>query len=205
MSAMPTGARGQVLAVLLVLIALGAVYLFAAAPLLDLYAERDATLRHNRMLLPRLEAVAAELPTLRARLAELQAADGSREITLDGATDALASANLQSRIEAFATAAGVSIGSTESVPAEPRGGYRRIGLRLVLNGPYETLVKLLAELGSATPPLIVDNLQVHGVLRRPGRPAASETDLGLDAGLDVYAFRADEKATDGEKAAAAKP
>ena len=198
MSAMPTGARGRVLAVLLVLIALGAVYFLAAAPLLDLYAERDATLRHSRMLLPRLEAVAEELPALRARLAELQVADGSREITLDGASDALASANLQSRIEGFAAASGISIGSTESVPAEPRGAYRRIGLRLVLNGPYDTLVKLLAKLETATPPLIVDNLQIHGVVRRPGRAATSETDLGLDAGLDVYAFRADEKPAAGK-------
>ena len=72
-------------------------------------------------------------------------------------------------------------------------GYRRIGLRYVLSGSYETLVKFLVKLEAATPPLVIDNLHIHGVLRRPGTPAAA----GLDAGLDVYAFR------DGQKSVAA--
>jgi Tfp pilus assembly protein PilO len=198
MSGLPTGVKGRVLAVLIALIALGVVYLGAAAPLLNLYAEREARLRQEGMLLPRLQAAAAELPALRARRAELQTAEGSRELVLDGASDALASANLQSRIEAFAAAAGVSIGSTEAVPAEPRDGYRRIGLRLVLNGPYDALIRLLAKLEAANLPLILDNLQIHGVLRRPGRAPASQPDAGLDAGLDVYAFRANEKPAAGK-------
>ena len=53
------------------------------------------------------------------------------------------------------------------------------------SGPYETLVKLLARLEAATPPLVIDNLHIHGVLRRPNAQTAS----GLDAGLDVYGFR----------------
>jgi hypothetical protein len=41
---------------------------------------------------------------------------------------------------------------------------------------------------------VIDNLHIHGVLRRPGTPAAT----GLDAGLDVYGYR------DGDKPAGAK-
>jgi hypothetical protein len=76
-----------------------------------------------------------------------------------------------------------------------RGGYRRIGLRYALSGPYETLMKFLARLDAATPPLVVDNLSIHGVMRRPDAPAAS----ALDAGLDVYGFR------NNENLVAAKP
>ncbi len=150
------------------------------------------------MLLPRLQAAAAALPALRARVAELQAAARTRKVSLDGASDAVASANLQSRIEGFAASVGATIGSTESLPAEARDGYRRIGLRFALNGPYETLVNLLAKLEEATPPLVVDNLQVHGVLRRPGLPPAGGADLGLDAGLDVYGFRSNDKSAANE-------
>lgn len=173
---------------ILVLIALGGVYLLAVIPLMDFYAERQAVLENRRVLLPRLKAAAEELPALRARAVELRAAAGTRKVTLEGASDAIASANLQSHIEELATSAGAAIGSTESLPAEVRSGYRRIGLRYVLSGPYETLVKLLARLEAATPPLVIDNLHIHGVLRRPGTPAA----LGLDAGLDVYGFRSNE-------------
>ena len=191
---MPTGRRGQLLALSLLLVALGGVYLLIVSPLLGLYAERAAVLENRRMLVPRLRAAADELPSLRARVEQLRAAAGTRKITLEGASDAIASATLQSRIEELATSAGATIGSTESLPAEARSGYRRIGLRYVLSGSYETLVKFLARLESATPPVVIDNLHIHGVLRRPGTPSAA----GLDAGLDVYAYR------DGEKSVAVK-
>ena len=191
---MPTGRRGQLLALSLLFVVLGGVYFVAVSPLLGLYAERAAVLDNRRMLVPRLRAAADELPALRARVEQLRAAAGTRKITLDGASDAVAAATLQSRIEELATSAGATIGSTESLPAEARPGYRRIGLRYVLSGSYETLVKFLAKLESATPPLVIDNLHIHGVLRRPGTPAAA----GLDAGLDVYAYR------DGEKSVAVK-
>jgi general secretion pathway protein M len=192
---MPTGRRGQFLALSLLFVALGGIYFLVVSPLLGLYAQRAEVLENRRMLLPRLLAAADELPGLRARVEQLRAAAGTRKITLEGASDAIAAATLQSRIEELAASAGATIGSTESLPAEARSGYRRIGLRYVLSGSYETLVKFLAKLQAATPPLVIDNLHVHGVLRRPGTPAAA----GLDAGLDVYAYR------DGEKSVAAKP
>jgi len=195
LAALPTGRQGQLLASALLLAALGAIYLFAAAPLLELYAERAAAVENARLLVPRLKTTADELPGLRARAAELRATASTHKVTLDGSSDAIASANLQSHIAELAAAAGVTIGSTESLPAEMRGGYRRIGLRYALSGPYETLVKFLARLDAATPPLVVDNLSIHGVMRRPGTPAAS----ALDAGLDVYGFR------NNENLVAAKP
>src|SRR5260370_31451187 len=140
------------------------------------------------MLLPRLKALAAELPELRMRAAELHDTVRARKVMLDGASDAIASASLQSRIEELAASVGATIGSVESLPAEARAGYRRVGLRYVLSGPYESLVKLLAKLEAATPPLVIDNLHIHGVLRRPGTPAAA----GLDAGLAVYGLRSHE-------------
>jgi general secretion pathway protein M len=187
LAALPTGRQGQLLALALLLAALGAIYLFAAAPLLELYAERAVAVENARLLVPRLKAAADELPGLRARAAELRADAGTQKVILEGSSDAIASANLQSRIAELAAAIGVTVGSTESLPAEVRG-YRRIGLRYTLNGPYENLAKFLAKLETATPPLVIDNLQIHGLLRQPGTPTAS----GLDAGLDVYGFRNDE-------------
>ena len=183
------------LAVGLLVVVLASVYLLAAAPLLALYQQRETRIEDGRVLVPRLQAIAAALPTLRARVAELRTASRTRKVTLDGASDAVASANLQSRIEGLAGSVGATIGSTESLPVEERDGYRRIGLRFALNGPYDTLVRLLAKLAAATPPLVVDNIQIHGVLRRPGLRPAGGADIGLDAGLDVYGFRSGDKTT----------
>ena len=194
-ASLPTGYQGRLLALLLLLATLGGVYLLVAVPILDFYAARAAVIENRRMLVPRLKAAADELPGLRARVADLRATAGTHKVTLEGSSDAIASANLQSHIEELATSAGVTIGSTESLPVEVRGGYRRIGLRYTLSGPYETLVKFLARLEAATPPLVIENLHIHGVLRRPGTPAAS----ALDAGLDVFGFR------DNDNTVATKP
>ena len=194
-TSLPTGHQGRFLALLLLLVVLGAVYLVVAAPLIELYVGRAAQIEDKRMLVPRLKAAAAQLPELRAQVADLRATAGTRKVTLEGSSDAIASANLQNHIAEFATSVGVTIGSTESLPVETRGGYRRIGLRFTLNGPYEALLKFIAKLEAATPPLVLENLHIHGVLRRPGTPQAG----ALDAGLDVFGFR------NNDNAVAAKP
>ena len=182
---LPTGWPGRGLALGLLLVVLAMVYLVVAAPLLDVYAEREAVFANRRGLLTKLSAVAAELPALNLRVTELQSAVDSHQLALPGASDAIASAALQGRIERDAAAAGMTIGSTEILPAQSEGDYRRIGLRLLLSGPYENLIKLVASLETATPPLVIDNLQIRGVIRRLGGPAPT----GLDASLDAYGFR----------------
>jgi len=182
---LPTGRTGQLLALAILCLVLGGVYLLVVSPILDLYSQREASLTDRRMLAPRLNAAAAELPELRARLAELQAAATTRKIALDGASDAIAAANLQSHVEELASSAGVAIGSTEGLAAENRGGYRRIGLRLAISGEYEAMIKLLGGIETAAPPLILSNVQFHGVLRPTGQAQSAR----LDAGFEVYGFR----------------
>lgn len=183
---LPYGPRGRMLALGLLFAVLAGVYLLVAAPLLALYSQREGVLSNARMLLPRLEAKEAALPSLRARLARLEASAKARKVTLGGATDAIAAATLQGRIDALANAVGATIGSSESLPTSTFGPYRRIGLRFVLRGNYEPLVRLLARIETATPPLIVDSLQIHGILRRPGLHQHQE----LSVSFDVYGFRA---------------
>ena len=74
-----------------------------------------------------LTCVANELPQLRSQVSELRAGVDSRRLTLGGASDAIAAAALQGHIEELATGAGVTIGSTEGLPTEAEGAYRRLG------------------------------------------------------------------------------
>ena len=168
---------------LCLVLALG--YVLIVSPLLELYRQREAMLADKRTLAPRLNAAAAELPILRARLAEVQAAASTRKITLDGKSDAIASANLQTRIEELAASTSVTIGSTEAIPAESRDLYRRLGLRLAISGEYAGIVKLLGAIDRTTPPLVLGNLQIHSMVR----PTADLSNARLDAGFEVYGFR----------------
>jgi general secretion pathway protein M len=139
------------------------------------------------MLAQRLEASAAALPQLQARLAELKAGASARDIALDGNSDAVAAANLQSRLEKLASSTGAAIGSSEAIPAESRGAFRRIGLRLAINGPYAAIVNLLGAIDNSTPPLVSSNLQIHAMVR----PMAGDPgNARLDAAVEVYGFRA---------------
>ena len=73
----------------------------------------------------------------------------------------------------------------QRIAAENRGGYRRVGLRLAISGDYDGIIKLLAAIETAAPPLVLSNVQFHGVLR----PTAQAQSSRLDAGLEVYGFR----------------
>jgi general secretion pathway protein M len=170
---------------------LAAGYLLIVAPLLDMYSDGQRALAEKRMLAQRLEANAATLPELQAQLAELTARANTREIMLEGNSDAIAGANLQSRLGKLASSTGVTIGSTEAVPPENRGVYRRIGLRLAVNGEYAAIVKLLGAVDQAAPPLVLANLQIHAMMR-PMRGGDPSTSGRIDAGFEVYGFRSAE-------------
>jgi general secretion pathway protein M len=182
---LPTGMRGRALALSILCVLIALIYAAIIAPLVDLYRSGEATLADRELLVPKLEQLAAEVPVLRARLAALQAAGAGNEVVLDGATDALAAASLQSRLEQLALANGVTITSTEAVLTEDRGPYRRIGLRLAVNGKYEAIVKLLAAVEEAAPPMVLGNLQMRGLFRtieaRAGYP--------LETRFEVYGLR----------------
>jgi general secretion pathway protein M len=176
------------LAVAILVAAIGLAYLLIAIPLQDLYLERQAALEDRGMLASRLAAAATDLPALRAQLTELRAAASTKKVTLDGANDAIASADLQGRVEALATSLGVTLGNTEALSAADRGAFRRIGLRIAAHGDYESLVRLLGAIDTSVPPLILDNLHLRSV----SRPGLIAGDLQLDAGIEVYGIRSND-------------
>jgi general secretion pathway protein M len=180
------GRRGRLLAIIVLLAALGAAYLLVADPLLDLCRARQTILEQRRTLALHLGAVASELPSLRAHVAELRAAASKRRGDLfEGDSDAIASANLQKRVEELAMSVGATIVSSETLPAEPRGPYRRIGIRVGLHDKYEAVIKLLAALETATPLLVTGGLHMHGTIKR----TSTSEPWRIDTSFEVYGFR----------------
>ena len=193
---LPTGWRGRVLALSIALSVLAVFYTVAVVPVLDFYAANETTGETRRALAARLNTMAQELPALRTQVAKLRAAASGDKQTLEGGSDAVAAAALQGRIGEIAGGAGVIIASSEILATEVQDGYRRLGLRLVLNGSYGGLIELLARIERATPPLVVDNLQIRAAQRRPRAP--TESVALLDANFEVFGFRLDET-SDGAK------
>jgi hypothetical protein len=195
---MPTGRNGRLCGLILILTASAGVYLVVVVPLVNLSSERQSALDNQRMFAHRPEA-ADKLLELRAQASERRGPASARKFTLEGFSDAAASAELQSHIEELGTSIDTTIDSTESISAEVRGSYHPADPRYVLVGAYETWVRRFAKLEAATPPLVIDNLHIQSGLRvdeRTGRPRArGPATPTLNAGPDFCGFRTNENLT----------
>ena len=183
--ALPDGPRGRALALGLTAIVLVAAWLAAGQPLVQAYADRADDLDRRAALAERMADVAGSLAELQ-REAAAQSTDATpASATLEGASDALAGAGLQSLVEGMSNTAGGHLTSTEALPAEQVGAYRRIALRLAVDAPWPVLVNLLQAIERATPRMFIDDLEVHA------QPAADKVhEPPLDISFTVVAFRA---------------
>jgi Tfp pilus assembly protein PilO len=181
---LPTGARGRLLAVLVTLALLAVLWLGVISPLLDSYAAGAEQLAQRQALAGRMQDLADALPSLREQLQKTRPKDMPATALLQGASDAVAAATLQSLLEAMCGPAGVKVTSSEALPAEQAGSYRRIGLRVSLDANWAQLIHLLRAVRTASPRMFVDDLQLHA------QPTADKVrELPLDIALTVLAFR----------------
>ncbi len=181
---LPEGRQGRVLALLVTLLALALLWLALLQPLIDWYGERGEALQQRRALAPPMALLVRRLPALRAQAqATALAGQPGAGILLDG-SDAVASAAIQEKVSAMAAAAGLSLSSTETLPAVRAGAYRRVAVRVSLEAAFPLVVRLLRSIETARPSLLVDDLQVHGT-RLLGQ---SET-APLNVAFTVLGFR----------------
>ena len=105
---------------------------------------------------------------------------------LTGASDTVAAATLQQRIDELAAAAGVRLASEEILPAQAAGDLRAITVRVTVSGPWKAFVNLLLALGQAEIPMIADEVQ----LRAPTATQKTPDVLLVDGSLTVTSYRA---------------
>jgi hypothetical protein len=180
-ASLPTGRRGQALAIAMTLAVVVALWLGVAAPLASWYADRSQTLAERSMLAAHMQVIAGMLPEMRrAAAAPLRA----KAILLPGGSDALAAAALQEAVNRIGAGAGVTFTSLETLPAVARGGLRRVGLRVALTAPWPRMVALLLAIRRAEPRMLLDDVELRGL------PVRSRTEsVPVDAGFAVFAFR----------------
>jgi general secretion pathway protein M len=180
---------GRLLAVLILLGAVALVYLAAAQPLIDDYqATRDQT-EDMQTALERFQRVAAEVPARRAQLATLRQRQAASEGFLQGTNDALVAAQIQNRVKALTEAAHGELKSTQVLPVQDEGKYRRITIRVQLTLDLPAAQRLLYGVETASPLLFLDNLDMrsHIADRRRDRGPTSD-DATLDLRFDVYGY-----------------
>lgn len=166
---LPTGLRGRILASALTVLVLASGWVGGVAPLIDWHAERGARIEGKQMLLVRMDMVSAQLPAQRAQAA--MAERGARVgPLLQGGSDAVAAAALQGLLQEIAGRSLMRVTSLESLAPEPRGGYRRVAVRVAAEGRYPGVLELLGGIAAAAPGVVVDGL----ILRGPGGTAHTD-------------------------------
>ncbi len=179
---LPDGRRGQFLAVALTVTLLASLWFGIVSPLISGYRDGADELAQRQTLLRHMQSAVEALPALEHAPAAARPAPAA---LLTGATDALAAAAMQSAVQTMASQAGVELASMETLPAEARGAYRRIGLRVSLTTSWPVLVELLRAADQGQPRMLVDDMQLHTV--QMGERTAT-TSVG--ASFTLLAFRA---------------
>lgn len=180
---LPTGPRGQILAAALTTIVAAFLWLGVIAPLRDWNADLADTRTRRETLAGRMRSLAETLPTLQ-RQSGAQASPSPALASMEGATDAVAAASLQEKIQDMARKAGVTLSSAEALPVDAVGPYRRIGLRLSVEGRWPMLIAFLQSTGQATPRMLIDDVQLQR------GPILLGADKPLLASLTIFGFRA---------------
>jgi general secretion pathway protein M len=180
------GRRGQALAVAVTVLALVILWGGVVDPLRAWYSDRQDLLEQRQALLERMQRLAATLPALHAGPTDNQSeADAAEATLLPGATDAVAAADLQERVQKMASAAGVSVTAVETLPAEAAAGrWHRVALRVSLNASWAVLTDLMRSIEESPTRIFIDDVHFHSV-SSVAQPAV----LPIQASMVLYGFR----------------
>jgi general secretion pathway protein M len=186
---LPTGVRGRLVAVALLLIPLILLYEYAFKPLGELYDgyRNDIATMQDRIV--RYRRAIAELPALAAHAAELERTQPLAPFLLDGDNAALAAADLQRELQQAAKQYSVQILSLRVKPASDEGPLQRIAVEARLRTGTATLRDLLFTLETTQPAVFVDMLSINARAQR--RRGVQEADV-LDVRLVLSSMRARE-------------
>lgn len=183
---LPTGRRGQALALAVTVLAAALVW-FGVVTLLLQWNDDLAQMRAEReTLADHIQALVDSLPTLRQRVTASNAIPAN-VATLHGDTDAVAAATLQDALQDMAGKAGVTLSSIEQLTPDAVKGTRRIGLRVVVTGRWSVLIGFMQAIETASPRMLIDDVQMQR------GPLLLGADNPLNASFAVYGFRADRK------------
>jgi general secretion pathway protein M len=192
MVAAPVPSLGhRVAALLLLLLAVGALYLLVDRVLVAKYRFYQAHLEQQQGRVAQLERMAASREPIQRAIAGIQQDPAAATQYLPQSAPSLAAAELQQRVKSVVEAVGGTLRSTQALPPTEEGGAVKVTVSAAMTGDTESLRKILYELESQTPLLFVDNLDVSARENRPRLPSgqlASYTRVQLSVQFEVSGY-----------------
>lgn len=179
-----TSAQSRALALLLLAVLLGLVYFIAIHPLLKLHQDNVVTIEQLNTRLIRYQQLASRRSSLEQHIASIEQNQNTEAYYLKNQADALAAAELQSRINKVVSVSGGSIISTQPLNSVSGELLPRVRVRVRFRGNIEALRKIVYSLETGTPLLFVDEFSVSAkgrhIPRKAGKVAARHLDVQFE-------------------------
>lgn len=180
----------RLLALTLLFVAAGMVYLLAVEPLRQRAADLDDTIALSESLLQRLAQQPGNPKALKQKLDALAAAEKPQATgLLRGDNAPIAGAFVQSFLTASIEGRGGTVRSIQVLPVKPERGLRRIAARAQLRITSVGLRDLLHRIEGNQPHLLIDNLDIRRGQATAARADETE-DIPLLVRFDVYGYLA---------------
>ena len=169
-------------ALLLLAAVIGGIGLFVVLPVVSHVQALNSEIEQERATLGRLASMPDDANEAQAIDRMTARAKESRQF-LEGESDPIRLANLQSLIGVIAAGQGVKLRSSRNLPPRERNEVRFVGVQLQLAANIEQLQKILVAIEAQRPYLFIDSLHITPM---PGAVAAGGEEAGqLDARLEI--------------------
>lgn len=161
-------------------------------PLWQDFADARASAAEYETALQKIAASGRDPAALDAELARLKARRAAGPGLLAGPTDALASAQLQTRLKTATETVNGVFRSVQTLPVRDEGPFRRVAVRAQMTVRLGELLRILHDLESSSPFLFLDQVSVRAVTTtvRVARsaPPVDGQEPNLEVGFEVYGY-----------------
>lgn len=177
----------RMLAVTILVLMIFIPYQFLFSPVVSRYHELIQTERRERALLERFQLVGKKAEMLRGQLETLREAESaSSGGYLTGDSETLVAADLQNLVRTTVERSGGRLESTQILPAEIDGDFRRVSLRVRMTADMSSLFRTMYDLESHSPYLFIDNIDI--ISRGSRRREDNDSGLAMSVAYDVFGY-----------------
>ena len=174
-------------AIALLLLAVLAVGLAVFGPPLALYRAQATSIEDSTRELETYRRLVGSKAELQQQLAGLSRRSAASQYYVQGATPALASANIQKYLNNLATRNGAEVVSTQIVAAQSDAENNEVSLRVHMRADIDAAMTVLHSVESGRPMLFVDDLAINA---RPvrGRTPEDPPTVQLDMQFELKGY-----------------
>lgn len=182
MSSLLTPRLSRLLAVALLVLVIAVPYLALVRPYMETLGEGRENLAEAVSLRDRYLSLAAASAGIGGWTQSLSDESDGAAAYLQGASEALVSADLQNRVKTVVQDNGGVLNSTQILDSASEEGFRRVAVRVRMSGGSEALYKVLYVLETERPFLFLDNIDINArsVRAREGQPETIELMVSFD-------------------------